>query len=119
MRDRIRFWLKITAAMAIGLVVYAMTHPATTSEIIFGYKTLFISQLGTPAQVEAVINEAGRRVAAESGDLELYEARVAFREAVEAQQRLARLDPGLADCAVSLATTERDERRAAMAQNYP
>ena len=119
MRGRIRFWLKITVALAIGLTVYAATPSARDSEIAFDCKAFWIDRFGTPAQLEALTDEAGRRAAAEGGYAELHEARRALRQAIDAQQRLARMDAGLADYAIRFAMAERDQRRAEIAQNDP
>ena|SRR5688572_3643880 len=110
MRERIRCWLKITAALVVGLLVYAAANLSGMREILFAYKTLLVRQFGTPAQLEAVVDEAGYRLAAERDELELYEARRAFRQAVDAQRRLAQIDAGLADYAVRIAINDRHTR---------
>ena len=119
MRDRIRCWARITAALAVGLLVYAAANRAQVREVVFAYETLLISKCGTPEQVEALTDKAGYLLAAERGDLELYRARKAFREALDAQRRLAQLDEGLADYAIAIATMERDAGHAVVAQNSP
>jgi hypothetical protein len=120
MRDRIRCWLKLTAVLLIGMIMYSAANPSPEiEELVFAYKALFVSIFGTPAQRESLTDEAGRLTAAQSGDLELFEARKAFREAIDAQHRLAELNEGLADYAVEVAIQDRDARQAAKAEDYP
>jgi hypothetical protein len=119
MWDRLRFWTKTTAMLAIASTVYSVAPPANTGETAFAVKALLISRFGTPAQAEALSDEAARRMAVEARDLDGYEVRRAFRQAVDAQQRLARIDPRMADYAIRLATDERENRRAEVAENSP
>ena len=115
MRDQIRCWLKFTAALAMGLIIYWAANPSRIQEVLFGCKALFIGRFGTAAQLEALTDEAGRMTAAANGDLEMYEARRAFREAIDTQERLARMDEDLADDAIRIAISERHARRSAAA----
>ena len=115
MHDQIRCWLKFTAALAMGLIIYWAANPSRIQEVVFGCKALFIGRFGTAAQLEALTDEAGRMTAAANGDLEMYEARRAFREAIDTQERLARMDEDLADDAIRVAISERHARQSAAA----
>jgi hypothetical protein len=119
MRDRIRFWMKLTLILAMAFAVYSATPAAQTGNIGLELKALLIHHFGEPAQAEALGEEFSRRAAAEGGYLKVYEAHRAFREAVDAQRRLARIDSRLADYSIRIAARDRDEQQAEAAEYYP
>jgi hypothetical protein len=105
------FWFKLTALLLIAMVVYCIFAPTVTAdEFRFTCKTYLVEEMGTNAQRDRLIDEASRRSAIRDGTLEAHDRTVAYCEAVEAQRRLARIDERLADYAIEVAVSERDER---------
>ena len=114
MRQRIRFWLKLAAAIGLPVsIVMASSSSPLMSEVRLGVEVSFIETFGTAAQMDGVIDRVARAQAARDGQVEFYDAGKAFDDAVTAQHRLAELDPRLADLATDIAEKDRAQRQLA------
>jgi hypothetical protein len=109
---RAPFLLKITGMLLVGGVFICLCAPSgAMPEFFFTCKVFLVEELGTQAQRDGLIDEVTLRAAERDGTMQDYETTVAFCNAVEAQRRLARINEKMADFAIELAASERDERQ--------
>ena len=79
---------------------------------MLGLKGLAINRWGNEVQREQFIDEAGRMGAGTNSQLLAdVELNIAYRDAVAAQRRLARMNEQLATVAAQIAVTEDKERQ--------
>ena len=112
MRQRIRFWLKLSAVIVgpVALVLAGSSSPAI-EELRYGFRAMAIETFGSEAQQEQMVNDMCRRDAQNWGKLEEYERMKALAEAVNAQRRLLYMDEQLAELAVAQAVGELELER--------
>ena len=112
MRDRIRFWLKMSAAMVAGVVAFSALVAGPIDEgLVLGFKTMALDAFGTQAQRDQLVESIRRRDALRKGTYEEYLRDNAVEAASVALRRLAELDPAWADYVLESALSDRAERR--------
>ena len=117
MRQRIRFWLKLSAAVGLPVVIFiASSSSPSVQDLVIGLKTMAIEAFGNADQHDRLVEQTGRIMAVRNGSEEMYEKSRAFYAAVESQRRLAAIDEQLADQAIIVAQQEREERQLAAAR---
>jgi hypothetical protein len=116
MRDRIHFITKLGLALVVGSAVYfaASRIPQLQDAELEG-RLLAVSAFGTEAQQDRIVEELGRRTAIKNDVLDFYERGQALKALMAAHQRLAALDPEMAQRAIEHALEECNERKLAAA----
>ena len=112
MRQRIRFWLKLAAALGLPVLIVGAVSPTTMmDEVRLGVEASMVEMFGSAEQLDRLTDRVARKQAMQDGEVEFYEAGKAFGDAVKAQRRLAERNWELADLALEVAQREREERQ--------
>ena len=107
MGERIRSIIKLTMALATGMLLF-VPFVVADEDLEVGFRSLATRHLGSPGQYERLVDEIQRDRAASRGDLDLYETCRSYDRALAALRELDRRDSRWTDQAVELIRAERD-----------
>lgn len=97
-KNLIRNSIKLSLAVALPLVLFSFArHLSVVENVVIGLKAMSIDRFGTPAQLQALVDDTARESAVRGGTLESYLGGEKVANAMRAMRELDTQNPLMAD----------------------